>query len=220
MMVYLQNFIKLLMKYLKQTYISCNVEKHAAGSYILFVQKRRQRGHNWRPISLLNYDNKIYTKILANKIQPTLDDIVHSEQAAAIKGKTIIENLQLNQDVMSCANANKIEAAMIALDQEKAFDRVDWNFLLKALQHFRYGAENKSSLSKHRNTGQGKGHLLQDFLEKRGLRQGCTLSMILYIILAEIFLENMRLINGIKGITIDEKELKTSAFADDATIYI
>ena len=42
---------------------------------------------------------------------------------------------------MSYANANKIQAAMIALDQEKVFDRVEWNLLLKALQHFGYGAE-------------------------------------------------------------------------------
>ena len=39
---------------------------------------------------------------------------------------------------MSYTNANKIEAEMVALDQEKAFERVDWNFLFKALQHFTY----------------------------------------------------------------------------------
>ena len=64
------------------------------------------------------------------------------------------------------------------------------------------------------------GHLLQAFLVKRRLRQGCPLSMILYIIFAEIFLENIRQNNGIKGIVIGAKELKTSAFADNTTIYI
>ena len=96
---------------------------------------------NWRPISLLNYDNKIYTKILVNKIQPTLEYITGLEQTATIKGRTIIENLQLNRDVMSYANANKILAAMIALNQENAFHRVEWNFLLRTLQHFGCGPE-------------------------------------------------------------------------------
>ena len=63
--------------------------------------KKRDRGEitNWQPISLLNYDNKIYTKILTNKIQPTLNDIIGLEQTAAIRGRTIIENLQLNRDL-------------------------------------------------------------------------------------------------------------------------
>ena len=44
--------------------------------------------------------------------------------------------------------------------------------------------------------------------------------MILCVISAEIFLENIRQKNGIKGIVIGEKDLKTFAFADDTTIYI
>ena len=62
------------------------------------------------------------------------------EQTAAIKGNNIIENLYLNQDLTSYANANKIQTAMMALDNEKIFDKVDWQFL-KALQNFGYGLE-------------------------------------------------------------------------------
>ena len=44
--------------------------------------------------------------------------------------------------------------------------------------------------------------------------------MILYITFAEIFLDNIRQSNGIEGIVTGElKELKTSAFANDTTIY-
>ena len=94
---------------------------------------------NWRPISLLNYDNKIYTKILANKIQPTLNDIIRPQQTAAIRGRTAIENLQLHRDLTSYVNAKNIHAAMIGLNQEKAFDRVNWDFLFKTLRNFGYG---------------------------------------------------------------------------------
>ena len=65
---------------------------------------------NWRPISLLNYHKDIYiyiyTKILANKIQLTLEDTIGLEQTPAVKQKTITEKLQLNREVMSYANAN------------------------------------------------------------------------------------------------------------------
>ena len=115
---------------MRQAVISC-----------LYKKGDREDINNWHLISLLNYDNKIYTKILANKIQPTLENIIDPEQTAVVKTRTIIENLQPNRDVISYANANKIQAAMIALDQEKAFGRVDWNFLFKALQHFGYEPE-------------------------------------------------------------------------------
>ena len=49
---------------------------------------------NWRPISLLNYDYKILAKILANRLQGSLDDIISTEQITAVKGRTITENLQ------------------------------------------------------------------------------------------------------------------------------
>ena len=158
---------------------------------------------------LLNYDNKTYPKILANKIQPTLEDVIGPEQTAAIKGRTITENLQLNWDVMPYANPNKIQAAMIALDQEKTFDRVDWNFLFKALQHFGYGPE---IIQKIKTVFQNieiqikvHGHLSQLFLTKKGLRQGHG---------------SIRQNNGAKGIVISKQELKTSAFVDDAIIFL
>ena len=80
---------------------------------------------------MLSYDNKIYTEILANKIQPTLKDISSSKKSAARTGRIIIENMQLNWEGMSYAKANKIQAATIVLDQEKVFDKGDWNFLIK-----------------------------------------------------------------------------------------
>ena len=97
---------------MQQTVISCLYKKK---------KKKKKKGDREditkrRSISLLNYDNKIHTKILPNKIQPLLEYIIVREQTADRKGRTIIENLQLNRDVMSYANPNKIQAAMIALD--------------------------------------------------------------------------------------------------------
>ena len=87
----------------------------------LYKEGDRKNITNQRSILLLNYDNKIYTKILVNKIQPTLEDIIDPRQTVAINGRTIIEILRLNRDN---ANANKIQAAMLVLDQGKAFDTI------------------------------------------------------------------------------------------------
>ena len=53
-------------------------------------------------------------------MKPTLEYIIGSEQTAAIKGRTIIENLQRNEDIMTYANANKSLAARISLDQGRS----------------------------------------------------------------------------------------------------
>lgn len=92
-----------------------------------YLQKKEDREDitNWRQILLLKYHNKISTKILVNKIQSALENILAPEQTTVINGRTITENLKLNQDVMSYANANKIQTTMIALDQEKSFDRME-----------------------------------------------------------------------------------------------
>ena len=58
-------------------------------------------------------------------MQTSLNDIMGVEQTAAIRGRTIIENLQLHRDIISYANINNLEASIITLDQEKVFDRVD-----------------------------------------------------------------------------------------------
>lgn len=89
---------------------------------------------NGQPVSLLNYDYKIFTKVIANRIQSSLEDIIGSEQTAAVRERTIIENLLLNRDIIAYANLNNLEASIITLDQEKVFDRVDRHFLFEALR--------------------------------------------------------------------------------------
>ena len=179
---------------------------------------------NWRPISLLNYDYKILSKVLANRLQYSLEDIISTEQTAAVKGRTIIENLQINRDIISFANTNNLEASIITLDQEKAFDRVDRKFLLKTLKKFGYGPKMISIIEALYNNIEAQikinGNLSQSFHVETGVRQGCPLSMILYIILAEVMITNIIKNKDIKGITVAQKEIKVSAFADDTTLYI
>ena len=179
---------------------------------------------NWRPISLLNYDYKFFSKVIANRMHTSLNDIIGTEQTAAIRGRTIIENLQSHRDIISYANINNLEASIITLHQEKAFDRVDRQFLFKAQRKFGYGPKLIATIGAIYNNIEAQrkvnGNMSQSFLVERGVRQGCPLSMILYIILAEVTIENIRQNKSIIGITVLQKEKKISAFADDTTLYI
>ena len=61
-------------------------------SYLLYKKGDKKDIANYRPISLLNLDYKIYTTILKNRMQQTLNNIIGENQTAAIKNRTILHS--------------------------------------------------------------------------------------------------------------------------------
>ena len=96
---------------------------------------------NWRPISLLCADYKIGTKALAARLQKVLSSVLHEHQTCGVPGRSIVSNLNLIRDLIEYCNAKNLPLAIISLDQEKAFDRVNLNFLERVLQKMNFGPE-------------------------------------------------------------------------------
>ena len=94
---------------------------------------------NWRPISLLNTDYKICTKVLANRLRKVLPRIINKDQTCGIPDRSIYENLFLLRDTIDYVQHKHLSAAIISLDQEKAFDRVNHGFLHRVLTRFNFG---------------------------------------------------------------------------------
>ena len=82
----------------------------------------------WRPVSLLCVDYKILTKILAN-------DIILEEQNCSIPNRSIFNNLFLTRDIIIKYTKEKTNhLCILQIDQEKAFDKIDRNFLYKTME--------------------------------------------------------------------------------------
>ena len=83
---------------------------------------------NYRPITLLNTELKISVRVLANRLQLVISDLIGPEQNDAVKGRSIQDYLHLVREIPEGLEDGN-EAALINLNQSKAFDRVDPHFL-------------------------------------------------------------------------------------------
>ena len=95
--------------------------------------------HKWRPITLLNVDSKIAVKGIAKQLEKVLPNLIHPDQTAFIKGCYIGENIRLISDILVLTNKQQIPGILVALDLCKAFDSLEWPFILETLNLFNFG---------------------------------------------------------------------------------
>ncbi|CAM2105272.1 unnamed protein product [Caretta caretta] len=96
---------------------------------------------NWRPISLLSTDYKIVAKATSLRLGSMMADVIHPDQTYIVPGRSIFDNLFLVRDLLELGHRDGLSFAVLSLDQEKAFDRVDHGYLLGTLQAFGFGPQ-------------------------------------------------------------------------------
>ena len=183
---------------------------------------------NWRPVSLLNVDYKIMTAIVAKRLTPVLQNNISKEQGCAIKGRYIYENLKLIKDIIEKheEGIDKWEGGKIkTIDQEKAFDRIEHKYIFKILEKIDLGPTLTKLIKLAYNDINTRIMTIDGLTKKiavtRSVRQGCPLSMALYIVASEPLLRNINNSKDIRGIAINnDRNIKITAYADDTTIFI
>lgn len=139
----------------------------------------------WQPITLLTTDYKILTKALATRLRDVLHLLVHTDQTACIPSRTINENVSLIHDAINFANETNTPLALISIDQLKAFDSLSHSFLHLVLTKLGFGPYFRRwiTLIDHSSVSFIKVNrwLTKTIPLEKGLRQGCALSMPLYI---------------------------------------
>ena len=232
MMVFPLNSTKPSWAALKDSFIKCvnecfekgemsNSQKQAVITLIEKKGKDRSLLENWRPISLVNVDTKIMTKAIAWRIKTVLPDIIHQNQTGYVKDRFIGETIRSIYDIMDFTATENIPGLMIFIDFQKAFDSVEWAFLIKCLEKFNFGPDfirwvrvfYKDIKSCIINNG-----LTSNFFPlERGVRQGDPLSPYLFVIAVETLAIAIRQDPDIKGIVIGKEETKVLQYADDTT---
>ncbi|CAM4596674.1 unnamed protein product, partial [Lepidochelys kempii] len=96
---------------------------------------------NWRPVSLLSTDYKIVAKATSLRLGSMMADVIHPDQTYTVPGRSIFDNLFLVRDLLELGHRDGLSFAVLSLNQEKAFDRVDHGYLLGTLQAFGFGPQ-------------------------------------------------------------------------------
>ena len=182
---------------------------------------------NWRPISLLNVDYKLAARAIAGRLLKVIHLVVAEDQTCGVPGRYIGENVALLRDVVSYATMFDSPVAILSLDQEKAFDRVDWSFMYATLRRMGFGTSFLQWVNLFYTGVQSSvnvnGYLSPFFSLSRGVRQGCPLSPLLYVLVAEVLACNIRANPRIKGLCLPGQSdaiSPISQYADDTSLVV
>ncbi|CAM5097220.1 unnamed protein product [Natator depressus] len=179
---------------------------------------------NWRPVSLLSTDYKMVAKAISLRLGSVLADVIHPDQTYTVPDRSIFDNLFLVRDLLELGHRDGLSFALLSLDQEKAFDRVDHGYLLSTLQAFGFGSQFVGFLRVLYASAECLVKLNWTLTEPvsfgRGVRQGCPLLGQLYALAIEPFLCLLR--RRLTGLVLREPELQLVllAYADDMLLVI
>ena len=90
---------------------------------------------NWRPISLLNIDYKILSKILSNRLKNEMPNLVGRDQYCGIPNRSIHNAHNILHNIWEIELKRRQNKLMyLLIDQQKAFDRLDHSYLFKIIK--------------------------------------------------------------------------------------
>ena len=147
-----------------------------------------------------------------------------SDNQYCIQGKSIVGCNTRIRDTMYYLGSNNKTGAVINVDWEKAFDRVNWVFLYKVLKKMKFPEVIISWIQNLYTNIQSlvmvNGFFTNCFDVKRGVRQGCPLSMLLFIIFQNPLYTAFERSVIIRPIGINGKNVLHCGYADDTNIFV
>ena len=180
---------------------------------------------NWRPITLLNVDYKIFAHVIKNRVMKAIPKLINNVQTGFQPGKSTADNILLMCSVLEDYFENpQQEGLILQVDFEKAFDSVEHEFLFATLEKMGFGNYMlrliKTAFGNCSSYANVNGHLSAPIHLLRGLHQGSPLSPVLFLLVAQVFSSKIISNKNISGLNIHGVDILMSLFADDTDMFL
>uniref|UniRef100_A0A2N9H5P7 Reverse transcriptase domain-containing protein n=1 Tax=Fagus sylvatica TaxID=28930 RepID=A0A2N9H5P7_FAGSY len=166
-------------------------EKSINATFIALIPKKpgAVECKDFRPISFISGVYKILSKVLANRLSLVLDKVVSASQNAFIGGRQILDSVLIANECLDSRLKSNTPGVLCKLDLEKAYDHINWNFLIYMLRRCGFSEKWRhwiyACISSVRFSVLVNGNSRGFFHTSRGLRQGDPLSPLLFLLIME-----------------------------------
>ena len=180
---------------------------------------------NYRPITVLNTNYKIFTKVVATRLSVVAPHLIHPNQVGFIRGHSIFDQIEQTAMTINYVRLKGVNGAIVALNQEKVYDKLTHPYLWKVLEKLKFPEESirmiKALYRDARTLVIINGVISEPFIVTRGVRQGDPMLCILFNLGIEPLAANIHN-SDIKGINVPnlEESMKVSLFADNTTVIL
>ena len=187
-----------------------------------------QTMRDYRPIACYNFLYKVISKVLARRLKSILPEAIEQNQSVFIKGRLLLENVILASELVNGyhkkSNSNR---AAVKFDISKAFDMVKWSFITSVLRAMGLPAQFilriRVCISTAAFSVSVNGSLEGFFTSARGIRQGCSLSPYMYVILNNVLSKMLNKAAATRKFDYHpqcrEVRLTHLSFADDILVF-
>uniref|UniRef100_A0A2N9G1C3 Reverse transcriptase domain-containing protein n=1 Tax=Fagus sylvatica TaxID=28930 RepID=A0A2N9G1C3_FAGSY len=208
-------------------------EKSLNATFIALIPKKSEAREvkDFRPISLVGSVYKILAKVLANRLRLVLHKLISASQNAFMKGQQILDSVLIASECLDSRLKEGTLGVLCKLDLEKAYDHVNWGFLIYLLRRCGFSEKWRHwimfCISTARFSILINGSSCDFFESSRGLRQGDPLSPLLFIIIMEALSKMMDKVVGgglVLGFSVGMEAprlimVSHLLFADDTLIF-
>ncbi|RVW54301.1 Transposon TX1 uncharacterized 149 kDa protein [Vitis vinifera] len=219
--------------FFKEFYENGKFVKSLNATFLVLIPKKvgAEDLGDFRPISLVGSLYKWLAKVLANRLKKVVGKVISKAQGAFVEGRQILDAVLIANEAIDSTLKNNESAILCKLDIEKAYDNVDWTFILTVMQKMGFGEKwirwIKWCISTASFSVLVNGTPTGFFQSSKGLRQGDPLSPYLFVIAMEVFSAFLqRAVEGgylsgcrVKGRSEEGALISHLLFADDTLVF-